>query len=149
MGSLATSELIFFIATLVISASVVGVLGGQTFHITQSIGQSSKTVSNTIDSSFEIINDPSNIPNSNGYVFYVKNTGSASIYFSNNTVTTILNGTMLSGSEVNYSTPDGNGLLIPGEVGEIVVNVNLSPGYYTISITLSDGLSHSMVFQIK
>lgn len=149
MGSLATSELIFFIATLIISASVVGVLGGQTFHITQSMDQSSKSVSNTIQSSFEIINNPSQIPYSNGYVFYIKNTGSIGIDFTNTSVSTIINGTLLSGTEITYTTPDGTGLLTPGEVGKIVANVSLSPGTYTISITLSNGLSHSMVFQIN
>ena len=149
MGSLATSELIFFIATLVISASVVGVLGGQTLHLTQSIGQSSKTLSTTIDSSFSIINDPNNIPNSNGYVFYIKNTGSSSFDFTNNTISTILNGTMLSVSELSYSTHGGNGLLLPGQVGEITVKMTLAPGDYTIMVTLSTGNSHSMVFQIN
>lgn len=149
MGSLATSELIFFIATLVISGSVVGVLGGQTFHLTQSMDQSSKTVSSTIDTSFSIINDPSSIPYSSGYVFYVKNTGSVGFYFSNNTVSTVLNGTLLSGSEISYTTPGGNGELLPGQVGSIVVGLSLTPGYYTLDITLSNGISHSMVFQIK
>lgn len=149
MGSLATSELIFFIATLVISASVVGVLGGQTFHLTQSIEQSSKTVSTTIDSSFKIINDPSSIPYSNGYVFYIKNTGSSSFDFTNTTISTVLNGTLLSGSEISYSTPGGNGLLLGGQVGEITVKLTLSPGYYDIVVTLSTGNSHSMEFQIN
>ncbi len=149
MGSLATSELIFFIATLVISASVVGVLGGQTFHITQSMDQSTKSVSSTIDTSFSIINDPSNIPYSNGYVFYIKNTGSSSFYFTNNTISTVINGTLLSGSEISYSTPGGNGMLIPGQVGNITVSLALTPGYYTLDVTLSNGISHSIVFQVK
>ena len=34
--------MIFFIATMVIAASVVGVLGGQTLHVTQSMSQSSQ-----------------------------------------------------------------------------------------------------------
>lgn len=149
MGSLATSELIFFIATLVISASVVGILGGQTFHITQSMDQSSRTVSNTIQSGFEIINDPSSIPYSGGYVFYIKNTGSDSLSFTNSTVTTLLNGTMLSGFDVRYTTPEGNGALMPGQVGDIVVSVPITPGYHTIMVTLSTGITHSLVFHIN
>ncbi len=149
MGSLATSELIFFIATLVISASVVGVLGGQTFHITQSIDQSTKSVSTTIDSSFEIINNPSQIPYNNGYVFYIKNTGSISIDFTNTSISTIINGTLLSGGEVSYQTPGGSGALLPGQVGEITAAIPLTAGTYTVSVTLSSGVSHSMVFQIS
>ncbi|AKA49581.1 flagellar protein G [uncultured archaeon] len=149
MGSLATSELIFFIATLVISASVVGVLGGQTLHITQSISQSSKTVSSTIDSGFEIINDPSSIPYNSGYVFYIKNTGSESFYFTNNTISTVINGTLLSGSKVEYQDLGGNGMLMPGQVGTITANLTLSPGYYTLDVTLSNGLGHSMVFRVN
>lgn len=149
MGSLATSEMIFFIATMVIAASVVGVLGGQTIHLTQSMGDSSKGVSSMIKTNFEIINNPSDIPNDNGYVFYVKNIGQEAMYFSNASVSTIINGTLISGSLINYVSPANSGELTPAQVGEIIVNVTLSVGYNTIQVVLSDGVSHSMTFQIS
>jgi flagellar protein FlaG len=148
MASEAASEMIFFIATMVIVASVVGVLGGQALHMTQSMSSSSQGVSSMIQSDFEIINDPSNIPYSNGYNFYVKNTGSDAFDFTNTSVSTVINGTLFSGSLVSYVTPGNSAELNPGQVGTIIVNVLLTPGYYTISVTLSNGLTKSMQFQV-
>ncbi|MEM0154983.1 MAG: flagellar protein G [Thermoplasmataceae archaeon] len=148
MASGAASEMIFFIATMVIAASVVGVLGGQALHMTQSMSSSSQGVSSMIQSNFEIINDPSNIPFSNGYNFYVKNTGSDAFYFTNSSVSTVINGTLYSGPLVKYIAPGNSAQLTPGQVGTIIVNVVLAPGYYTISVTLSNGLTKSMQFQV-
>ncbi|GGM73479.1 flagellar protein G [Thermogymnomonas acidicola] len=147
MASAATSELIFFIATLIISASVVGVLGAQTFHITSSIQESSRNTAGAIGTSFEIINQPDMIPYDNGYVFYIKNTGSTQFYFTNTTVSVVLNGTLLTGSEVTFSSPQP-GYLAPGQVGEITVHLSLSPGYYTLSVTLSTGNSQELEFEV-
>ena len=148
MASMGTSEMIFFIATMIVTASVVGVLGGQTLHITQSMGQSSKSVSSMIQSSFEIINDPSNIPYSNGYVFYVKNTGNNQLDFTNNTVSTTIDGTLITGSIITYQASGNSGVLYPAQVGDIIVQMALTPGYHTITVTLNNGVSHQMVFQI-
>ena len=147
MASMGTSEMIFFIATMVVTASVVGVLGGQTLHITQSMGQSSKSVSSMIQSNFEIINDPSNIPNSGGYIFYIKNTGSNEIYFTNNTISTTVDGTLITGILISYASPDNSGVLHPAQVGEIIVDIPLTAGYHTITVTLNNGVSHHMTFQ--
>ena len=148
MASTAASEMIFFIATMVIAASVVGVLGGQTLHVTQSMSQSSQGLSSMIQSDFEIINDPSNIPYHNGYVFYVKNTGTNSFFFTNGSISTVINGTLLSGDLVTYISPNNSGQLLPGQVGEIVANITLSAGYYSIVVTLNNGLSKTMEFQV-
>ena len=148
MASAGASEMIFFIATMVIAASVVGVLGGQTLHVTQSMSQSSKGLSSMIQSDFEIINDPSNIPYHNGYVFYGKNTGTNSFFFTNGSISTVINGTLLSGDLVTYVSPSNSSQLLPGQVGEIVANITLSAGYYSIVVTLNNGLSKTMEFQV-
>lgn len=148
MGSLATSEMIFFIATLVLSVSVVGVLGGQTAHLTLGMENSAKGTSNLIQSDFQIINDPSHIPYHNGYVFYIKNTGENAITFTNSTVSVLVNGTLITGSELNVESPQSSGQIMPSQVGEIVVNIPISAGYNQITITLANGLSKSMEFQL-
>lgn len=149
MGSLATSEMIFFIATLVLSISVVGVLGGQTAHLALGMQNSSSGTSSLIQTDFQIINDPSHIPNSNGYSFYIKNTGENSIVFTNSTVSVLINGTLLSGNEITLTSPQQNsGQLMPSQVGTIVVNTTISSGYNQITVTLSNGLSKSMEFQV-
>ncbi|MCL6089692.1 MAG: flagellar protein G [Candidatus Thermoplasmatota archaeon] len=149
MGSLATSEMIFFIATLVLSISVVGVLGGQTAHLALGMENSAKGTSNLIQTDFQIINDPTHIPHSSsGYAFYIKNTGETAIFFTNQTVSVLINGTLMSGSEVSMNSPNGTGELIPGQVGTIMVNITIGAGYNQITVTLSNGLSKNLEFKI-
>ncbi len=148
MASMATSEMIFFIATLILSISVVGVLGGQTAHLALGMQNSAQGTSSQIQTNFEIINDPSSIPYQNGYVFYIKNTGEAGIYFTNTTVNVLINGTLLSGSEVSMISPGNSGEIMPSQVGEIVVNLTIPSGYNEITVSLANGLSKNMEFQI-
>ncbi len=148
MGSLATSEMIFFIATLVLSVSVVGVLGGQTAHLTLGMENSAKGTSSLIQTDFQIINDPSHIPYNNGYVFYIKNTGENGIIFTNSTLSVLVNGTLVTGSLLKVESPNNSGEIMPSQVGEIVVNMTIATGYNQITVTLSNGLSKSMEFQI-
>ena len=148
MGSLATSEMIFFIATLVLSVSVVGVLGGQTAHLTMGMENSAKGTSSLIQTDFQIINDPSHVPYDNGYVFYIKNTGENSIIFTNNSISVLINGTLITGSLLNVISPGSSGQILPSQVGELVVNIPIGPGYNQITVTLSKGLSKSMEFQV-
>ena len=149
MGSLATSEMIFFIATLVLSISVVGVLGGQTAHLALGMENSAKGTSTLIQTDFEIINDPTHIPHSSsGYAFYIKNTGEMPIFFTNQTVSVLINGTLLSGSEVSINSPNGSAELVPSQVGTIMVNVTIGTGYNLITVTLSNGLSKNLEFKI-
>lgn len=148
MASMAASEMIFFIATLILSVSVVGVLGGQTAHLSLGMQNSAQGTSSQIQTNFEIINDPSNIPYHNGYVFYIKNTGENGIAFTNATVSVLINGTLLSGSEVTMIPPGNSGEIMPSQVGQIVVNLTIPSGYNEITISLSNGLSKSMEFLV-
>ena len=148
MASMATSEMIFFIATLILSISVVGVLGGQTAHLALGMQNSAQGTSSQIQTNFEIINDPSSIPYQNGYVFYIKNTGETGIYFTNTTVNVLINGTLLSGSEISMISPGNSGEIMPSQVGEIVINLTIPSGYNEITVSLADGLSKNMEFKI-
>ncbi|MCL4340526.1 MAG: flagellar protein G [Candidatus Thermoplasmatota archaeon] len=148
MASMATSEMIFFIATLVLSVAVVGVLGGQTTHLALSMQNSAQDTSGMIQTDFSIINDPSQIPYSNGYIFYIKNTGSDGFDFTNTTVSVLINGTIVPQSDLKFTSPSGSGELMPGQVGEIVVNVTLPQGYNQIEVSLINGVSKNMEFQV-
>jgi flagellar protein FlaG len=149
MGSMGTSEMIFFIATLVVSIAVVGVLGGQTSHIALSMENSAQNTQSQIENNFVVINDPSFIPHANGtYTFYIKNTGSDGFYFTNNSVTVMINGSVISPSIVGFATPDNTGELEPGQVGDIYVTVPIGNGFNTLTVVLDSGLSKTFTFQI-
>ncbi len=135
MASVAASEMIFFIVTLLVTASAVGILAGQTMHVMDGMQDSGQQASNMMQDNFAIINNPSQIPYNDGYVFYIKNTGSASFDFSNNTVTTLINGTMMTGSLITYVSPGNSSVLDISQVGEIIIHEKLS-GYSTIEVSL-------------
>ena len=143
------SELVMFVATLLIVGSVVGVLAYETSDLSISMKNTSTQVSEQIQDEFKIINDPSQIPYNNGYVFYVKNIGTSAFYFTNSTVTVMINGTVVDNSALSFSNANNNGSLSPGDLGTIVVNVSLSPGYHIITITLYNGISQQFVFEVS
>lgn len=148
MASMATSEMIFFITTLILSVAVVGVLGGQTTHLALSMQNSAQDTSGMIQTEFSIINNPSQIPYDNGYIFYIKNTGSTGFDFTNTTVSVLMNGSMIPQADLKFISSSNSGELMPGEVGEIVVNVSLPQGYNQIEVSLLNGVSKSMEFQV-
>lgn len=149
MGSMGTSEMIFFIATLVVSVAVVGVLGGQTSHIAIGMENSAQNTQNQIENNFEVINDPSMIPHFNGtYTFYIKNTGSNGFYFTNNSVTVMINGSVVPPALVSFAAPGNNGELETGQVGEIDVAMPIGNGFNTLTVVLDSGLSKAFTFQI-
>ncbi len=147
MASVAASEMIFFIVTLLVTASAVGILAGQTMHVMDGMQDSGQQASNMMQDNFAIINNPSQIPYNNGYVFYIKNTGSVAFDFSNNTVTTLINGTMMTGTLITYVSPGNSSVLDVSQVGEIIIHEKLS-GYGTIEISLDNGVEHEMTFEV-
>lgn len=147
MASTAVSELVFFIVTLLITASAVAVLSDQTFHLVDGMQTSSQKTSEMIQQNFAIINNPTQIPYNGGYVFYIKNTGSVAFTLTNTSVTVLINGNIVTGSYVQFETPGNTGVLYPGQVGEIVVNETLS-GYNSITVSMSSGVSHQLEFEV-
>ncbi len=148
MGSMGTSEMIFFIATLVVSIAVVGVLGSQTSHIAHGMENSAKNTNSQIQNGFEIINDPSMIPYHNGtYTFYVKNTGSDAFFFTNNSVTVLMNGTVVPDSALLFISPGNSGELEPGQVGDLYVSIPVGAGYNQLTLILESGVQGTFTFQ--
>ncbi|WP_297215234.1 flagellar protein G [Thermoplasma sp.] len=147
MASTAVSELVFFIVTLLITASAVAVLSDQTFHLVDGMKTSSQKTSDMIQQNFAIINDPTQIPYNGGYVFYIKNTGSVAFAFTNTSVSVLIDGNIVTGHYLTFETQNNTGVLYPGQVGEIIVNETLT-GYNSITVSLSSGVSHQLEFEV-
>ncbi len=79
MASRSGSELIIFIASLIIAASVAGAIVTEVYLTTNSFETSVTRLNERIQSDIKIINDPKNIPynetGNNNLTIYVKNTG--------------------------------------------------------------------------
>jgi len=151
MASSVVSELVLFIASLLIAGTVAGGLYMITQDISDGITVRGKDLSYNLRVNFEIINDPENIPVSDGaYIFYVKNIGKVPFTFDNNSVVVFIDGNLIPPANLTFTNLDdpGSNNLQPYDIGEIQVATLLSAGYHKIVVVLADGKRRSLIFKI-
>ncbi len=141
------AHMIFFIAVVLIASSVAATMAITTQKISLVMKTESEHVKNYLATSFEIINDPTNIPNTTTtagtiYTFYIKNTGTTSFPFTPDTLTVVIDGTAVSSFTTNP-----NGELQPSQVGMINVTINLAAGDHKLIVVLYNGVSQSFEFR--
>ncbi|ACV25017.1 flagellar protein G [Methanocaldococcus fervens] len=143
MASSALSEIIMFVAVLLIAAFVAGILTTSTYKISVNIGKKGDELSTKLSQDFEIINDPGSIPRNSSAgitIIYIKNTGKDPIIFTDDSFTVIIDGNIVEISDTKQlSNPESN-TLYPGDVGEIDVNYN-ETGYHKIKVVSDSGIS--------
>ena len=84
--SLTGTQIIFFIAAVIIASAVSGVFIVVVNDVTNSFSDRGNRVQEQLDTEFKIINDPDNIPSEgSNYLFYMKNIGGAKFITSNDT----------------------------------------------------------------
>ena len=147
MASSVMSELVLFIASLLVAGMVAGGLYVITQDISDGILAKGQDVAENLRTNFEIINDPENIPVSgSAYVFYIRNIGKESISFDPNSVVVMIDGSIIPPSNLTFE-PSSH--LSPYEVGKIYVPTTfVSPGYHKITIVLDTGKKKSLVFEV-
>lgn len=143
------AHIILFIAVVIVASSLSVMMATTVQKISMGIEQQGSNVQKLLVTSFEIINDPENIPTktigtNTAYVFYVKNTGTDSFPLENSTITVMIDGTLISQANVTTSPS----VLSPGQTGEVDVITTLSSGDHTIRIVLYNGVSASMEFSV-
>lgn len=142
--STATSQLIFFIAAMIVAAAVVGAMSKGVFEVTDGINGKSKLVDEQLKTSIMIINDPDNVLN-NPVKLYVKNTGGTVL--GKDLITVQLDG------NVNYTYSVS---VIGGMAGEwspsslltITIAANLASGDHIAIVTTENGVSDSFKFTV-
>ena len=72
--SLTGTHVIFFIAAVIVAGMVSGVFIAVTMDVSTSLSERGKRVQEQLDTDFEIINDPDNIPQSGSdyLIFYLQ-----------------------------------------------------------------------------
>ncbi len=146
-GTSAT-EIVLFIGSVIVAASVAGVLGMTALDMASGLREKGEVMKDRLSTDFRIVNDPENIPVIGGnYTFYIKNTGSVSFYFTNTTVSVIIDGQMFSPAKLVFSSSD-NTSLRRAEVGTIMVNTTLSTGYHTLRVVLHNGIARELTFRV-
>jgi len=146
----AVSHMIFFIATVIIAMSVVVILSSNVQSITGATSSSSKVLSDQLRTDITIISDPEVIPYSavEGYTFYAKNTGKSELSLTY--VDVIIDGMLLSPSNMTLSLADEGTVWSTGDV--LVIKAITTPdpldsGDHSIRVVTENGKSYSMSFK--
>ncbi|GFO97191.1 flagellin [groundwater metagenome] len=140
-----STHLIFFIAALVLAASVVGVVFVNFNSISNAALEGGNRLSKQLKTDITIISDPANIPNSSGnYTFYVKNTGR--ITLAPEHVTVLINGIVIPDSGVNKTVIGGSTVWRPSDVLQLNVTYLIPSGDNSIKVVTEHGIDDTMEF---
>lgn len=148
MSAEGITQMIFFIAAIMIAVGVIGVVTTNINSISTSYGMNSKTLADQLKTDITIINDPSSIPLvSNNYSFYVKNTGTSTL--ENATVNMFVDGRYT----MNLTTTimDGGSYWYPTYVLRLnystTKNPTISSGDHSVRVVAGNGVFDTMAFR--
>ena len=117
--SLTGTQVIFFVASVIVAGAVSGVFIAVTTDVSNSFSDRGDRLQEQLDTDFKIINDNENIPNVTGYYrFYLKNIGGKRIITTNETFILFIDGELIP--TANYSFSDNS--VRVGDVVTILVH---------------------------
>ncbi len=147
-GASAT-QMVFFIASVIIALSVVGAIFINIQSLSTAVIIGSKTLTEQLKTDITVINDPEIIPNSsNIYTFYVKNTGVQEL--DTKYINVIIDGTMISDTDLNKTVIGGSQTTwLTGDVLMINATVSLDPGSHNhnLRIIAANGIEDTFPFR--
>jgi len=136
MAGSAASQMIFFIAAMIVATAVAGVFITVTINLAGDIKREALIEGEQFNTQIAVINDASKMPYNDTcstLVVYVKNIGSADI--DHTTVTIILNGTYFTKNNMTFQLLDGASGWKTGVVLEITLgNVTLASGDHSMVV---------------
>jgi archaellum component FlaG (FlaF/FlaG flagellin family) len=145
MSDSGTTQVIFFVAAIVVAGALSGVFIGLSSNMANAVEKRAINFSDKLDSSIKVINDPAFMPYENSTLtLYVKNTGSVSLLPTDLLV-------LIDGKDQNsshWTIIGGSAQWVPGIVLEIHLNIILANGDHTAKVVITNGISDSMGFRI-
>lgn len=141
------TQLIFFIAAIVIAVGVIGVVTVNVQSISASYGMNSKTLSDQLKTDITIINDPAAIPYTSGnYNFFVKNTGKSTI--DPTTVNMFIDGNYTNVTN-KWTVMEGGTLWYPTYVLRLnyTTATLFTAGDHTVRVVAGNGVFDTMPFR--
>ena len=144
--SLTGTHVIFFIASVIVAGGVSGVFIAVTTNVSNSLSDRGKRVQEQLDTEFEVINDPDNIPSSGGYYqFYLKNVGGDEIATTNTTFHIFVDGDIVI--KANYTFSDTS--IQTDDVTTMSVhNSDISSGDHTLRVVGPQAVEDEFKFTI-
>jgi archaellum component FlaG (FlaF/FlaG flagellin family) len=145
MSDAGTTQTIFFVAAIVVAASLSGVFIGLSSNMATAIEKRATNFSDKLDTSIKVINDPAFMPyNDSNLTLYIKNTGSIILLPTDMIV--MIDGLLQNDS--SWAIMGGATQWVPGIVLEVHLNIILANGDHTAKVVISNGISDSMGFRI-
>ena len=144
--SLTGTQIIYFIASIIIASAVSGVLVAVANDISTSITGTGERIQDKLDTEFKIINDPDNIPIVTGnYQFYLKNIGRKELPTATTTINLFVDGEIIL--TANYSFADTS--IQVGEVTTISVTTStISSGNHNLRVVGPQAVEDEFAFEI-
>jgi flagellar protein FlaG len=146
-GTSAT-EMVFFIASIVIALNVVGAIFLNVQSVSNAVTIGSKTLTEQLWTDITVINDPDRILYSSpNYTFYVKNTGAQGL--GTEYLNVIIDGTLISNDDLDKTIIGGDQTWLTGDVLKINVTVGaLVPGSHDLRVITANGIEDTFSFRI-
>jgi archaellum component FlaG (FlaF/FlaG flagellin family) len=145
MSDAGTTQTIFFVAAIVVAASLSGVFIGLSSNMATAVEKRATNFSDKLDTGIKVINDPAFMPYSDSNLtLYIKNTGSIILLPTDMIV--MIDGLLQNTS--SWTIMGGAVQWVPGIVLEVHLNIILANGDHTAKAVISNGISDSMGFRI-
>jgi flagellar protein FlaG len=151
MPASSATQLIFFIASIMIATSLVGVFLTTTYDFARDIQRDTNNKGIELQTDIKIVNDPDNMPynySTSVLTIYVKNTGSVPITNASKTLV-LINGTAFSGNDLVITMLGNATGWFPEETAMINVTIPLSQGYYELKVVVQGGKFDKISFNIN
>ncbi|OGS40169.1 MAG: hypothetical protein A3K77_03565 [Euryarchaeota archaeon RBG_13_31_8] len=144
--SLTGTQVIFFIASIIIASAVSGVFVAVINDVSNSFSERGERLQEQLDIDFKIINDPDNISSSGSYyLFYLKNIGGREIATTNETFNIFIDGEIIVTNNYYFSENTTE----PENVCTLYLDSSeLSTGYHTLRIVGSQAIEDKFNFTI-
>jgi|Deesub1362A_J573_1020465.scaffolds.fasta_scaffold00981_15 flagellar protein FlaG len=145
MASDSVTQMIFFVAALVVSSVVAAVMLSTVQETSNVFNQKSRSLVESIKDDITIINDPDNVSN-NPVIIYAKNTGESTVALDKKMFDVIIDGVYYTNYSV--SSLSGNSEWQPSDVAKITINTTLSSGTHSIRVYVRGNEWDEMKFRI-
>jgi flagellar protein FlaG len=144
--SLSGTHVIYFIAAVIIAGIVSGIFIGIINDVSSSLSNRGNRVQEQLDTDFQIINDPNNIPEvDNNYLFYLKNIGGKKLITTNANFQIFIDGNLIPVG--NYTFLESS--IQPGDVATLYIQKSdVSTGDQTLRIVGPMAIEDEFTFTI-
>jgi flagellar protein FlaG len=150
MPGTSASQMIFFIAAMIVATAVAGVFVTTVISLAKDIRGAADDTDTQFNTQITVINDPSAMPyndTASTLIVYIKNIGSTVI--NPMSVVILVNGTYFTKDNMTFALKDGASEWNKEVVLEITMtNITLSSGDHTIKIVVQGKESVSFAFKI-